>query len=79
MQRVMKSLMVVVVFVVSWATGTQYAPVACTQKEPDGVICAKAVVQRTERPFKSQEAAEAFKAVMEEMKATDVKLEKRSK
>jgi len=76
----MKRLMQMgVIFVVSWATGTQYAPVPCVGKEPDGVICAKAVIQRSEKVFKSQEAAEAFKAVMEEMKANDLKVEKRAK
>jgi hypothetical protein len=67
------------VFVVSWATGTQYALQPCTSKEPDGVICAKSVEQRTEKTFKSAEAADAFKAVMEQMKAANVKLEKRAK
>ena len=71
----------IMVFVVSWSAGLQapFNPVPCTGKEPDGVICVKGTLKRDEKVFKSQEAADAFKAVMEQMEASDVKLEKRAK
>ncbi len=68
------------VFVVSWVTGTdQILLVPCVGKEPPGIVCAKVSYKRAEQPFKSEEAAEAFEAVMKANKAVDVRLEKRPK
>jgi hypothetical protein len=68
-----------VVFVVSWQTGVDYQPQPCVGKEPENVICAKAIPKRTEKAFKSKDAASAFLAVMEEMKATEARLTERKK
>lgn len=74
----MKKLLVV--FAVSWGvTSTTYQPVPCVQKEGDNVICAKAVEQRKEHIFKQKDAAEAFKASMEEMGLRGVTIEERKK
>lgn len=70
---------VVVVFVVSWTSGFQYKPVPCIGIEPEGVICAKPAPIRKEKVFKQKSAAKAFKEVLQELKATDLKMEKRKK
>lgn len=67
-----------VIYVVSWQAGLQLdKQVPCVGKEPANVVCFNTLPQRTERTFKSQEAADAVEAVMKELKAVDVKNEKR--
>ena len=75
-----KWLLAGVIYVVSWQSGLQLdKQIPCVGKEPAGVVCFNTLPQRTERVFKSQEAAVAVEAVMKELKAVDVKNEKRSK
>ena len=70
----MKYAKLIVVFVVGWTTGMNYVPVECKTKEPEGIICAKQVPLRTEKTFKTKDSAEAFKEVMDAMKATGLTL-----
>ena len=70
---------VALVYVVSWATSNQFQPTPCAGKEPAGIVCAKQVYVRTEKVFKTKQAADEFLKVIEEMKATDARLETRPK
>lgn len=67
------------IFVVSWTVGNNYVNTPCVGKEPEGIVCAKAVEQRREEVFKTNEAAQDFVKVMQDMKATGVRVEKRDK
>jgi hypothetical protein len=67
------------VFVVSWQTSTNWVVVPCTPPQPDGITCVKGVPVRNEHVFKTEDAAEGFQAAMQEMKAPDLKMEKRDK
>lgn len=72
-------LVVFAVFVVSWQTGTQYQAIPCVAAEPQGVVCAKLVATRAEKVFKTEDAAKEFSAVLGELKAEDLRTEKRDK
>lgn len=54
--------LIVSAFIVSWQVGMQYQSIPCAGKEPEGVVCAKGVAQRTEKSFKTAEQADAFRA-----------------
>lgn len=69
----------VAVFVVSWTDSFSNQIVPCKGKEDPGVICAKAVPHRTEKQLKTAEAAHDFFNVMQDMKATELKMEQKGK
>jgi hypothetical protein len=65
------------VFVVSWTTGSQMAKIPCEGKEAPDVICAHAVEVRSEKAFKTHDAAAEFMDAMNSVKAANVRMEDR--
>lgn len=77
MNKLVKTM--AVVFVVSWTDSFVNNAVPCKGKEDAGIICVKQAPHRTEKVMKTAEAAHDFFAVMQDMKATDLKMEQREK
>ncbi len=64
-----------VVFTVTWQTGMQYQATDCVGKQPAGIVCAKQIPSVASRVFKTEEAANEFAAILNEMKAEKVSVQ----
>lgn len=63
-------------FIVSWTSGVVYQKTDCQAKEPKEIICAKPTEQKTEKPFKTEEAATEFAKVLTDSKVANVQVRK---